>query len=106
MQEIENKIFRINSSISTKPSPKLESMVLQNFRGYAGNVTVDFRDCRKAAASFVVIYAKNGVGKTSLFDGVEFALKGEIGRIIDLVLKDKKYKSEGAIYHNRENPDK
>lgn len=106
LQEIENKIFRINSSISTKPSPKLESMVLQNFRGYAGNVTVDFRDCRKAAASFVVIYAKNGVGKTSLFDGVEFALKGEIGRIIDLVLKDKKYKSEGAIYHNRENPDK
>lgn len=106
LQEIENKIFRINSLIFTKPSPKLESMVLQNFRGYAGNVTVDFRDCRKEAASFVVIYAKNGVGKTSLFDGVEFALKGEIGRIIDLVLKDKKYKSEGAIYHNRENSDK
>ncbi|MCI8706467.1 MAG: hypothetical protein HFH44_07020 [Lachnospiraceae bacterium] len=106
LQEIENKIFHINSLGCTKPSPKLESMVLQNFRGYAGNVTVDFRDCRKEAASFVVIYAKNGIGKTSLFDGIEFALKGEIGRIIDLVLKDKKYKSEGAIYHNRENSDK
>ncbi len=31
-----------------------------------------------------MIYAKNGVGKTSLFDGVEFALKGEVGRIVEL----------------------
>ena len=57
-------------------------------------------------ANFVVIFAKNGVGKTSFFDGVEFALKGEVGRIIDLALKDKNVKYRDAIYHNRDNADK
>ena len=76
--DIENKIFRLNLKMPLLNKPlKLESLELQNFRGYAGNVTIDFRDCRSKAASFAVIYAKNGVGKTSLFDGVEFALKAK-----------------------------
>lgn len=101
--DIENKIFKINCSIPSKKFPKLERMVLKNFRGYAGKVTIDFRDCRERAASFVVIYAKNGVGKTSLFDGVEFALKGDIGRITSLAAKDKRDKFMGPVYHNRDN---
>lgn len=106
LEDIENKIFRINCLIPSKKFPKLENMVLQNFRGYAGKFQIDFRDCRERAASFVVIYAKNGVGKTSLFDGVEFALKGEIGRITSLAANDKNNKYTGAIYHNRDNADK
>ena len=106
LEVIENKIFRINCSIPSREFPKLENMVLQNFRGYAGKLKIDFKDCRERAASFVVIYAKNGVGKTSLFDGVEFALKGEIGRIASLAEKDKRDKFVGPIYHNRDNADK
>lgn len=104
--EIENKIFSINSQINSVKFPKLERMVLQNFRGYMGKITIDFKDRRGMAASFVVIYATNGIGKTSLFDGVEYALKGEVGRIVSLTLKDKKDKMRGAIYHNRYNKDK
>lgn len=106
LEDIENKIFRMNCLIPCKRFPKLENMVLQNFRGYAGKFQIDFKDCRERAASFVVIYAKNGVGKTSLFDGVEFALKGEIGRITSLLAKDKHNKYVGTIYHNRDNADK
>lgn len=106
LDDIENKIFRINCLIPFKKFPKLENMVLQNFRGFAGKLQIDFRNCRKRVASFVVIYAKNGVGKTSLFDGVEFALKGEIGRITSLAANDKNNKYTGAIYHNRDNADK
>lgn len=46
------------------------------------------------------------MGKTSLFDGVEYALKGEVGRIISLIAKDKYNKQKGAVYHNRDNADK
>jgi exonuclease SbcC len=106
LEDIENKIFRMNCQIPFKEFPKLKSMELQNFRGYAGNFSIDFRDSREKPASVVVIYAKNGVGKTSLFDGVEYALKGEVGRIISLIAKDKYNKQKGAVYHNRDNADK
>lgn len=106
LEDIENKIFRMNCPIPFKDFPKLKSMELQNFRGYAGKFSIDFRDSRERTASFVVIYAKNGVGKTSLFDGIEYALKGEIGRIVSLMAKDKYNKQKGAVYHNRDNADK
>ena len=105
LEDIENKIFRMNCPIPFKEYPKLKSMELQNFRGYAGNFSIDFRDSREKPASVVVIYAKNGVGKTSLFDGVEYALKGEVGRIVSLMAKDKYNKQKGAVYHNRDNAD-
>lgn len=102
LQEIENKIFRLHVPVSGRSLPKLRKIKMQNFRGYAGNITIDFSDSRKKAASFVAVYAKNGVGKTSLFDAVEYALKGEIGRIVSLAGKDKKNKLKGPIYHNRD----
>lgn len=105
LEDIENKIFRMNFPIPSKEFPKLESMELQNFRGYAGKFLIDFRDSREKPASVVVIYAKNGVGKTSLFDGVEYALKGEVGRIVSVMAKDKYNKQKGAVYHNRDNAD-
>lgn len=106
LEDIENKIFRMNCPIPFKEYPKLKSMELQNFRGYAGKFSIDFRDSREKPASVVVIYAKNGVGKTSLFDGVEYVLKGEVGRIVSLMAKDKYNKQKGAVYHNRDNADK
>ena len=46
---------------------------------------------------------KNGDGKTSIFDAVEFALKGEVDRIKELIKRDKiDNEWKGAIYHNRE----
>lgn len=103
--DIEKKIFCISLPTCLKTFPKLGSIVLQNFRGYGGRCEISFKDFNGKSASFIAIYAKNGVGKTSLFDGVEFALKGEIGRIIQLTSKDRKNKLQGPVYHNRNKAD-
>jgi len=94
--EVEHRIFSIDMDEKKSIAAKLTGIELQNFRVYEDNFKVNFQDKNKLPASLVAIYAKNGVGKTSLFDGVEYALKGEIGRLEDL-----KEKGKGAIFHNR-----
>lgn len=67
----------------------MKSLTLKNFRKYEGEKVIGFKDRNGRPASFVLIYAKNGMGKTSIFDGIEYALKGEVGRIVDLNAKEK-----------------
>ncbi|APF25815.1 AAA domain protein [Clostridium sporogenes] len=99
--EIEKKIFSIKVDSNKKNITKLKEIQLQNFRAYKSRNQIMLCDTDGKSASFVAIYAKNGVGKTSIFDGVEFALTGEVGRF-----KEIKDKEEGAIYRNRENSNK
>ena len=96
-----------NANISLNTDDKspvyVESISLENFRYYAGKKEISFLTSGNRIAVLVVIYAKNGMGKTSIFDGVEFALKGQVDRIKEMVkrdIKDNKFKC--AIYHNRE----
>lgn len=49
---------------------------------------------------------RNGYGKTSLFDGLEYAFKGEVERIVDLIKSNKDQPLKGAIYHNKNCADK
>lgn len=110
----ENRIFALNCT-ALKPETYSNGNInvpayvgkieLENFRRYSGKKEFSFiSDKRsKKAASLVVIYAKNGDGKTSIFDAVEFALKGEVDRIKELIKRDKiDNEWKGAIYHNRE----
>lgn len=99
--EIEKKVFSIKVDSNNKNITKLKEIQLQNFRAYKSRNQIMLCDTDSKPASFVAIYAKNGVGKTSIFDGVEFALKGEVSRF-----KEIKDKEEGAIYRNRENSNK
>lgn len=99
--EIEKKIFSIKVESNNKNITKLKEIQLQNFRAYKSRNQIMLCNTDNKPASFVAIYAKNGVGKTSIFDGVEFALTGEVGRF-----KEIKDKEEGAIYRNRENSNK
>lgn len=94
--EIEERIFNLSVEKRSLSGAKMKAIQLKNFRAYEGEVTISFQYKEKQPASFVVIYAPNGVGKTSLLDGVEYALKGEVSR-----LKELKCKAEGAVYHNR-----
>lgn len=94
--EIEERIFDLTIEKRGLTGAKMKAIQLKNFRAYEGEVTVNFQYREKQSASFVAIYAPNGIGKTSLLDGVEYALKGEVSR-----LKDLKSKAEGAVYHNR-----
>lgn len=102
-KEIEHRIFSIliPQKIDMSEKDKVKSITLQNFRAFENKNVVEFLDKNNQAASFVAIYAPNGVGKTSLFDGVEFALKGSVNRLAELN-KGKEVES-GAIYHNRKN---
>jgi exonuclease SbcC len=53
---------------------RITSLSMQNFRCFRELTTLDL------AADVVAIYGRNGSGKTTVFDAIEFALLGEIGR--------------------------
>lgn len=56
---------------------KLAFIDICGFRGYQKRVRIDFSD------SFTIIDGRNGVGKSTLFDAVEFALTGSISKYLD-----------------------
>lgn len=53
---------------------KLTHVELCGFRGYRTRLRVDF------ATDFTIIDGRNGVGKSTIFDAVEFALTGELNK--------------------------
>ena len=56
---------------------KLAYVHLCGFRGYRKAVRIDFSD------SFTIIDGRNGAGKSTIFDAVEFALTGTISKYLD-----------------------
>lgn len=56
---------------------KLSYIHLCGFRGYRKPVRIDFSD------SFTIIDGRNGVGKSTIFDAIEFALTGTISKYLD-----------------------
>ena len=53
---------------------RITSLTMQNFRCFRDSTTLDLD------ADVVAIYGRNGSGKTTAFDAIEFAFLGEIGR--------------------------
>ncbi|WP_444951025.1 AAA family ATPase [Micromonospora ureilytica] len=60
---------------------RIAGVTLSNFRGVESALTVDFRRHGKPVS--VLIFGDNGVGKSSLVDGIEFALQSRVGRSHD-----------------------
>lgn len=56
---------------------KVEFVALCGFRGYRNAVRIDF------GPRFTVIDGRNGVGKSTVFDAIEFALTGTLGKYND-----------------------
>ena len=56
---------------------KLSYIDLRGFRGFKNQVRVSLAD------SFTIIDGRNGVGKSTIFDAVEFALTGTISKYLD-----------------------
>jgi chromosome segregation protein len=56
---------------------RLEYIELCGFRGYQKPFRIDFADC------FTIIDGRNGSGKSTIFDAVEFALTGTISKYGD-----------------------
>ncbi len=56
---------------------KIAFVHISGFRGYQKPVRIDFSD------SFTIIDGRNGAGKSTIFDAVEFALTGTISKYLD-----------------------
>ena len=112
VSEINKKLFgtSFETEIKTEHNLHVNSLTLKNFRVYKKEFSIDFRNSvsdlneNEETASFVMIYAKNGVGKTSIFDGIEYLLKGEVERIITLQEMNKYSSSPNTTYHNLKDP--
>lgn len=57
---------------------KLTKLTLSNFRGVGKSVELELSKNGQPAST--LIYGDNGVGKSSLVDGIEYALQGRVGR--------------------------
>ena len=53
---------------------KLAFVEAEGFRGFREKVRIDF------AAGFTVLTGRNGVGKSTIFDAIEFAITGRLGK--------------------------
>ena len=56
---------------------KLAFVDLCGFRGFCGQIRISFSD------TFTIIDGRNGVGKSTIFDAVEYALTGTISKYLD-----------------------
>ena len=62
--------------ISTENTPiRLQSISIEGFRAYRQKTELSFGD------DLTVLFGPNGFGKTSVFDAIDFAFTGEIGRL-------------------------
>ena len=64
------------TTIERKSSPvRFENVSITDFRAYRRPQTFRF------GANVTVLYGPNGFGKTSLFDAIDFAVTGDVGRL-------------------------
>lgn len=77
---------------------KIKGITLENFRTYDGSHNFSFIG-KKGLSNLVVVYAPNGYGKTSLFDGIEWALSNKIRRFENGVLKQELESKDFADGH-------
>ena len=62
--------------VPAKAAPmRVESLEIENFRAYRRKREIQFGE------DLTVLYGPNGFGKTSVFDAVDFAFTGDIGRL-------------------------
>ena len=73
---------------------RIKSITIENFRGYK-----KFKEEFNRDSNIILIYGKNGYGKTSLFDSIEWCLTGDIRRIEE---KDKNKKAFKNINSTQE----
>ncbi len=82
---------------------KLSKIELEAFRGYKDKVIFDFTLPEGIIADLIAIYAPNGFGKTSFFDGVEWNTKGSVERFEENTkVRNAAREFGGSILKNRE----
>lgn len=95
---IQKKIFSFSFDVEKVDRKMIQRVELQNFRIYKGKRSFSFLRDDVGVARLVVLFAPNGMGKTSFFDAVEWNLTGEIERFAEIKNKN----VEGQILCNTE----
>ncbi|MCR1891471.1 AAA family ATPase [Ligilactobacillus murinus] len=80
---------------------KIKRVILSDFRVFKGENVFDLTNNGKVA-KLVILYAPNGWGKTSFFDGIEWGLSGKIKRISkNSMVSNIAEKEKGNILKNK-----
>lgn len=62
---------------------KISKLTINNFRGVAGELIIDFRPAHTNSPNSLLLLGDNGTGKSSIVDAIEFALQGTIRSTLD-----------------------
>lgn len=106
VQTVESRIFSLNSVVGNDSQiTGIKSLEANNFRVFQKS-NFDFTAYGDSyPAGLVVIYAPNGVGKTSVCDAIEWGLTGKIYRFENIGTsqrdRDTRRSSQGLLLHNR-----
>lgn len=99
LEEIEKRLFVFDFDLKKSTKQMIAKVEMQNFRTYKGKKTFEF-STEEEIARLVVLFAPNGMGKTSFFDGVEWNLTGGVDRFNELG-KKKSFMGE-VVLRNKE----
>lgn len=96
---VEDRIFFLHGVQSQAETKKIASLQVRNFRTFEGEPE-PFDFCHKESgnpASLVMIHARNGSGKTSICDAIEWILTDDVGRLSKM---EKDIGGSGMLLHN------
>lgn len=87
LQIAQNKLFSFNFAVPESDTPMVTRVEFSNFRVYKGERIFDFYK-NGIPARLIVLFAPNGMGKTSFFDGIEWGLSGSVSRFLNIADKN------------------
>lgn len=80
LKGVEKQFYSIKEDLQTEI--RVKELELCNFRAYRNSYKFDLN------ADLIILYGPNGFGKTSFFDGLDFAFTGSVGRFEKRFPKD------------------
>lgn len=89
LERVDARIFSLEIEKTVGETFKINRIELQNFRRYEGNLKIDLTGKNKKPSAFTLIYAPNGYGKTSLFDGLEYTIRQNNKAHVEIKSKQK-----------------
>lgn len=100
IETIEKRIFSYGYANQNLCGKMIQKVVMKNFRTFKGEKVFDL-SCGEKPARLIVLFAPNGMGKTSFFDGIEWVFTETVDRFGKLGNKS----VDGAILKNTEASD-
>ena len=74
IEVVEKRLFSYGYAKQDVSGRMIQKVVMKNFRTFRGERVFDFSS-GKEPARLIVLFAPNGMGKTSFFDGIEWVIR-------------------------------